>query len=1216
MNPTTSPRNAPVTTHDVAAIEGWLRTRLCGPLRLTGPEAVDLRRSAEDLALDSMNVVRLAGELEEWLGIELEPSLIYEYESLAAFARQMEVMHRKASGRRGDTGRPFRVALAATFTAEPVGEALGFALGRLGYSPEILFAPYHQVFQELLNPSGVLGSNRDGTNVVLVRVEDWFRFGTDVVDPAKASATVDDFVAALRTHASAGGARLLLVLCPHGGSQVRRLGLTEVLDALDERILDAAKPLPGVRVLDLRDPESLRGVRRVHDESRDHLGHIPFTPEFFNALGLEVARRAFTPRHAPVKVLVVDCDNTLWRGVVGEDGPLGIEITPGHARLQDFLVRQQREGRLLCLASKNNEADVWEVFDRNPAMRLRREHIVSARIDWSPKSGNILDLASELRLGLDGFVFLDDSPTECEEVRSAIPDVLVVRVPEDPSRLADFLDGHWAFDAEGVTAEDRERTRMYRENLQREAVRSSARSFESFIAQLDVRVEIAAATGDEVPRIAQLTQRTNQFNATSLRRDEAAVGTLLREPAIRVRTVRVKDRFGDYGLVGLLVAQPDAPARALVCESFLMSCRVLGKRVEQAMVEHLAAIADSLGLEAVHIRFAASEKNRPVRDFLESLGEPWSSVEDASTMQEIRLPLGKVAAAVAASRTEHTLPSNPAASNPAPAAAAAGAGSDRVRLSDVAQGLEALARLHGDPAALQAEMRSRNRVRRGDLATPFVAPRTAWQRKIAAIWAEVLGVDRVGIHDGFFDLGGDSLRAAEAFARMWEIGAPESISLVNASEVTVAGVAGAIEEVKAGREARLTTVRTSLDDEGRVPGDVHAAAGALVLAEPMMRRVFLTGATGYLGAFLLAELMRQATVDVTCLVRAASPAEGRRRVVANLSRYGLWDDSWTVRVGIVLGELSEPRFGLSEERFRTLAADHDTIFHSGAWVNFVFPYERLRPSHVDAMEHVMRLATANPDRVLNLHFISTLGVIMSTGYARGSVVPEDGRLQHVEGLLNGYEQAKHVADRMAWTGMKERGIPTAIYRPGMVGGDGVTGEYHKLDEFLSSFYKGCIQLGAMPLLESTWEVIPVDFLTRVIVHGARREGTLGHVYHSLHPEPTPVADYIRWFNESGYPMRALPWAVWKSELMAQGPVRLKENALFPFVDFIRALTDEQVRFPATDKSNWKRLVSASGLACPGQRDVLGRYLAHFAKVGFLQSPRPGSARDPRSLIQA
>jgi thioester reductase-like protein len=499
------------------------------------------------------------------------------------------------------------------------------------------------------------------------------------------------------------------------------------------------------------------------------------------------------------------------------------------------------------------------------------------------------------------------------------------------------------------------------------------------------------------------------------------------------------------------------------------------------------------------------------------------------------------------------------------------------------------------------KIKSQSKMQRGNLSTEFVAPRTAWHRNIAAIWCDVLGLDRVGIHDSFFELGGDSLHAAEAFACMWELGVPDSISLINIPEPTVSMLCQAIEDVKAGRKPTLITDQFSLADEGKLPNDIHHYGYDIQQYDTPMNKVFITGATGYLGASLLSELFIQTHVTVRCLVRAATKQDAMQRVIQNLASYGLWKEVYRPRLSVTLGELSEPNMGLSESQFNAIGHEIDTIFHSAAWVNFVFPYQQLKPSHIDAMETILRLCVVAKPKPIALHFISTLGVIMSTGYSKSDIVMEDAPLQHVEGLLNGYEQAKHVADKMAFEAM-QRGIPTAIYRPGMVGGFSDTGEYHKKDEFLSSFYKGCIQLGSWPMLDTTWEVVPVDFICKAIIHGAKNCANLNQAYFTLHPEPTPVADYIQWFQRYGYPMRALPWDIWKRELISQGTEKLKSNALFPFIDFIRALDNEQVRFPNTNRDNFNRLVKEANLEVPSQLTILERYIQYFIRLGHVPSP--------------
>ncbi|HLT40720.1 MAG TPA: thioester reductase domain-containing protein, partial [Enhygromyxa sp.] len=841
------------------------------------------------------------------------------------------------------------------------------------------------------------------------------------------------------------------------------------------------------------------------------------------------------------------------------------------------------------LCSKNNEADAWRVFDEHPDMLLGREHIVAARINWQRKSLNLRELADELQLGLDSFIFVDDSPAECAEVEQSAPEVMVVQLPEPPD--LEFFAHHWAFDAGRVTAEDRQRTQMVQQNRQRRALEQAAGSFQEFLTQLNVVIDIAPLTTDELPRAAQLTHRTNQLNATTIRRTEAELAALMHEPNTHVLRVRVTDRFGDYGFVGLMVARA---GDRLICESLLLSCRVLGRRVEHQMVRGLAELARQAGLATVALQFVASSKNRPIENFYRSLRGERSASERG---WQVALSVGDIEATLAEASMERD--PGESRSDGESAATETSATAQRER----ARGLAEIASHRGDVKALLDSIRGTARVKRPTMKTEFVAPRTSWQKTIAGIWADVLGLDRVGLYDNFYELGGDSLGAAEAFARMWEVGAPESISLATIPEPTVAVVSQAIVDIKDGKQPGDRVPMLSLEDEGRLAIDiVHPGYDPSSYDRPLAR-VLLTGATGYLGAFLLSELMQQSDAHATCLVRAATPAEARTRVRENLARYQLWRDEYQPRIDVVLGELAEPNFGLSAGEFRSLAASIDTILHCGAWVNFVFPYQHLRPANVESVETILRLAIADLPNPIQVHFISTLGAIMSTGYPRGVPVLENDPLAHCEDLLNGYEQSKYVGDKMVWQACRERGIPASIYRPAMVSGLGDSGVYHKLDEFLPSFLKGCLQLGSWPLLDTTFEIVPVDFVCKSITGLALDRSKLNNVYHTLHPNSRTVEQYIQWFRDFGYPIRALPWEVWKRELLNQGTARLRANALFPFIDFIRPLSEPQVYFPVTDKRNFLGHVDSVGLQCPDQLELLERYTRYFIETGYFPSPR-------------
>lgn len=1199
--PLESAATASVATRSVENFREWLRHEI-GKSSDLGLLNIDFSQSIEQMGMSSVHVVRLTGEIEKLLDLELEPTFLYEFDTIDDLCATVLKMRdgRKA---REDTAarRPIPLLVAATFTAEPIEESLRHLLSRLGGEPEVKFARYNQVFQELLNPQSELSSAGSGFGVLLVRIEDWFRYGAEQPSLETVSHTVDDFIHALEGAAARVKVELILALAPHSPIAVRRLGLSEHLTALDRRIIESADAIPGVTLLDLRHVEETFRLSRVWDEARDKLGHIPFTQSCFTAMGVAIARRCAIMLIGPAKVIVSDCDNTLWGGVCGEDGPTGVITDGPYAAFQAFLVAQQRDGKLICLSSKNNEADVTRTFAANPRMPLRLDHITAHRINWDRKSESIRSLAKELDLGLDSFIFIDDNPMECEEVRSALPEVLVVQVPAEPHHIPAFFAHHWAFDTLIVTEEDRRRTEMYRENRERKAMRAETASFDDFLRKLQVVVDIAPVADDEIARAAQLTHRTNQFNARKIVRNEAEIQAVRETAGHHLLRVRVRDRFGDYGLIGLIGGREQGGR--LVVDTFLLSCRVLGRAVEHTMVRRIAELAVAHGLGEVAIAFEPSERNAVARTFLQSLGAgivPVGGTDGCSG--EVRFIAAEVDQLLAAAVHQTEAPAAPAP------AADPSAGSVVLRVL-AADGLAEIAHAGADVDRVEASIDATSRSRRPALATEYVTPRTAWEKKVAAIWRDVLRIDRVGIYDSFFELGGDSLRAAEAFARMWDLGVPESVSLQTVENPTVAGLCRAVEDIKAGLKPTLLADRFSLAEEGRLATDIgHPGYDVATYARPM-QRVLLTGGTGYIGAFLIHELFAQvAGVSILCLVRAPTPEDGRQRIIANLRRYELYRPAFAERLDVVLGDLTEPCFGLRPDAFAALADRIDTIFHSAAWVNFVYPYQHLKKTNVDSTETVLRLATAAKPTPIQVHFISTLGVIMSTGYGRGNPVYEKDPLLHADDLLNGYEQTKYASDKMVWTAFKERGIPGAIYRPGLVSGLS-SGVYHKLDEFLPQFLKGCIQLGSWPHLETLWEMAPVDFVSKAIVHIARNTANLNQAYFVLHPDSRPFPEFIEWHRQFGYKVRALPWDIWKREFLNLGTERLRKNAMFPFVDFIRALSEEQVYFPPADQRQFKAATADLNFEVVPQLELMERYTRHFIACGYYNNLPSG----PRTL---
>jgi FkbH-like protein len=658
-------------------------------------------------------------------------------------------------------GPATHLIVAGTFTAEPVEESLAFWMEALGIPAVIEFAPYNQIFQQLLDPMSLFAQNRRGLNVLLVRPEDWLRAlpaaalsdEPTVRQALEQSAT--ELLDGIRSFGARANVPMMVVLCPNSPPDRANRDRSTLLEAAVAQVTAGLEGVAGITVMGSRELAPYR-VDSQFDPRRDRLGHIPYTREFFAGLGTAISRRVYAQVAAPHKVVVLDCDNTLWKGVVGEDGVEGLRIPPAFAALQRFMVQLVERGFVLCLCSKNSEADVMEVFERRQDMILRKEHLVSWRINWEPKSQNIRTLAQELNLGLDSFVFVDDNPVECAEVGLSCPEVLTLSLPPE-DEIEAFLTHIWAFDRQRVTAEDRQRTAMYRQEAERARLQRETRSIGEFLSELRLQVTIAAPMEDQVGRTAQLTQRTNQFNFTTKRRNEVEVRGL-REFGLECRTVLVADRFGDYGLVGVVIF--GSSGDALEIDTFLLSCRVLGRGVEHRIMRELGGIARERGLARVVATVLFTKKNQPARDFLNAIGAPYAAEIEGGLRYELPVDLlAKLDYSPAAAPTgEAEDPVAPIA-DPAAGAARSERALNKSRLFEQITGEWTSASRILD----QIRARAVTRTRAAD-APIGIAPSNETEAALCEIWEDLLRVRPVGTDDDFFDLGGSSLLAVDLIA--------------------------------------------------------------------------------------------------------------------------------------------------------------------------------------------------------------------------------------------------------------------------------------------------------------------------------------------------------------------------------------------------------------------------------------------------------------------
>ncbi|MGH9896004.1 MAG: HAD-IIIC family phosphatase, partial [bacterium] len=312
------------------------------------------------------------------------------------------------------------------------------------------------------------------------------------------------------------------------------------------------------------------------------------------------------------KVLVVDLDNTLWGGILGEDGFDGIQLGSeysgsAYVEVQRAILTLQARGVVLAINSKNNPSDAWEVIEKHPGMILRPDHFAGARINWNDKAGNLEELAEELNVGLEAFVYIDDSAAECERIRQSHPEVFTLHLASEPEKRAEKIRRLGVFDTLSFGTEDRNRTRMYRADTERKQWKSRAPSLEEYYASLAMELTIRPLEQAAVARAAQLTQRTNQFNLTTRRYTESEIAALTASDHSEVYTAHLTDRFGEDGIVGLAVVKRQEDA--LRMDTFLMSCRVLGRGVETAFLTFVLRRAEQLGMREVMGEYRPTKKN-------------------------------------------------------------------------------------------------------------------------------------------------------------------------------------------------------------------------------------------------------------------------------------------------------------------------------------------------------------------------------------------------------------------------------------------------------------------------------------------------------------------------------------------------------------------------------------------------------------------------------
>lgn len=510
-----------------------------------------------------------------------------------------------------------KTAFVGSFTLDPLVDFTVVESAACSIGLETYIAPYGQFTQEILNPDSGLYTFAPQVTIAMVQAESLSE------NPLEAA----DQLIALAVRWKERGTGVLMIgtfiaepAWPLHILQTQRdINLKIANQRLKDHFVDDSK----IQICDIDALASYVGYAKALSPEMMAMARNLFSEEFMAILAKKLVACLNASAGIIRKCLVLDCDNTLWGGIIGEDGLDGIHLGPDwpgreYLEFQKAILELYEQGVILAINSKNNLADVMQVLNEHPQMLLREKHFASIQANWNPKPQNMETIAREINIGLDSLVFIDDNPAERQLVRQMLPQVETLEMPVSPALFARTLRETHCFARPFLTEEDKARGQIYADQRKRDQFQQSCATLEDFLKSLEMKVSIRLAGKEDLKRVAQLTQRTNQFNMTVRRYTEAEIAAIMQNPNWRIYVLSLKDKFGDNGTVGLAMVEqlPDCWR----IDTFLMSCRIIGRQAEDALVDRICCDAAQQGVSHIKAEYIKTPKNQIAEPFWSRIG--------------------------------------------------------------------------------------------------------------------------------------------------------------------------------------------------------------------------------------------------------------------------------------------------------------------------------------------------------------------------------------------------------------------------------------------------------------------------------------------------------------------------------------------------------------------------------------------------------------------
>ncbi|WP_405116796.1 thioester reductase domain-containing protein [Paenibacillus sp. FSL K6-1217] len=1103
---------------------------------------------------------------------------------------------------------PHNIFVLSSFTADLLEAYLEEDLKRLQLNSTIGTGPYNQIISQCLDRSSLLYQKKPDYLVVWTRLEDIIGrndfYLQESFDSCKGDISM--LIEAVLHAKAAIHCKLIVMLPPVYENRPLGVGDLQIVNGAMETsmllrkfMMDKLRFVEGVY---LADGEEL--IRRYGADQSYHMGmyafaKAPYVNGIYKEAARQISRIIKLDLNNKRNILVIDADILLCEQEEQEEqeGPAvlhaldeqRIVTDDSYLLFQSYLKEIVKWGNELLLCSRSTQEQLHAILDMDDLIITKEEcKYMSCECETIPEA--IMQIHREHGVSLDQFIVLDTKELHLNGIRQ-------LQLPDDSTLWMQSIE------ASGVLDYISDKASYSSNDEDALADNTEEYSLEEFLDSMNLEVSVREINELQAEKVGHILHHTKDFNLTGLLwTEEEIIGALNEENKV-IYSVKVQDRFGDYGIAGTVIGTVDK--KSFTVDALLLNCRVLGKNVEYYLIKELVKGIREHQCDSIVFHFQSNGRNESAAQFLSKITR--TDLQRVHTGEALTVSCERAEA-----YAKEALNPKPIDKGPEQPVHSFDpyrfilnkwnkmGGAEKEQINDLISSTKSIEDI------MRAIADSKMKTRTG-IKVEYIQPRTETEQKIADLWAEILNLDKVGVLDNFFELGGTSLMAAQLivkFKNAFDIHLPVRIFFDSSSIEQMAMYIEAITSEQNKHDINESAVsnfryktREFLKNEVWLDENITGSKELQEWDNTRIQNVLLTGVTGFLGAFLLQELITMTDYHMVLLVRADSVQSGYDRVVANMEQYNLWDEAYRSRIEVCTGDLSKPLLGQSLQGFNELAVHIDSIYHAGAITNFLEPYNMIKDVNVQGAQEILRLASTH--KLKQVHYVSTHYVFSTLSHENGYIAYEDTIPSNDEVLVLGYQQSKWVSERIMALA-KERGIPVSIYRVGRISGSSTTGACQTRD-IMWLMIKSCVEAGVLFEENVNIEFIPVDYVSKSIIALSIQAGSSNKNFHIVASKMNTLNQVYDWMNRYGFKVEKMPYEQWKDELIervARNPNLNTTKAMLPFIPEDMGEWDVEITY---DITNVKKGLSETAITCPEVgEEVFNRYLDYFVQTKYFQ----------------